>query len=103
MISGWAVALPARRAAAGLYLSVIGREYVRAQYGLERPDVAAHLGNAAFLHCGFSAVLSSVPLGLGTHALRLVVVSADGRSHYLLDGGRCSIVLPADFWQSTPH
>jgi hypothetical protein len=103
VINGWAVDLPAQRAAASLYIAVNGREYIRAQYGLARQDVAEHLESAAFLYSGFTAVLSSVALGLGTHTVRLIIVSADGRSHYVLDGGRFSIVLPADFWQSTPH
>jgi hypothetical protein len=81
-IRGWAIdgvhaALPA-----GVTIVVDDHYEVVAQARLERPDVAAELGNSNVRACGFVAQVPLGDLPTGEHRLAARVIAADGSGFY---------------------
>jgi hypothetical protein len=81
LVTGWAVDVPARSAARGVVLSVDQRWFFRADYGLNRPDVARALHNSGYAKSGFEVVFPLAGIPRGRHQLFLDVL-AKGRGGY---------------------
>jgi hypothetical protein len=80
VVAGWAIDPLTLRPAAGLEFTVDRGRAERVQsYGVPRPDVAAALGNAAVLNCGFQATIATAKLAAGPHRVRFLVTAAGGR------------------------
>jgi len=80
-VRGWAIDQVRGAPAAAVTLCVDERLEFTAQAGLERPDVAAALGDPALSPCGFAANVPLAGLQLGDHHLAVRVIAAD-RSGY---------------------
>lgn len=78
-IGGWAVDNDSKTLAAGVEVVVDNTPY-KAQYGIDRPDVAERLGNQGYRLSGFQCELPIGNLAKGYHTLTVRVVSADGKS-----------------------
>jgi hypothetical protein len=81
-ISGWAVDRAARQSAAAVFVSIDDRLEVPATYGLNRPDVAAHLSCPNCVNSGFRAFYPIESMNSGDHELKLKIVTADGKQCY---------------------
>jgi outer membrane protein OmpA-like peptidoglycan-associated protein len=77
-IDGWATDRVAKKPAGGVYIGVDKKKYVKAEYGLERDDVAAALGDPDRTAVGYSVTVPAELLKTGSHALDLIVLNADG-------------------------
>lgn len=82
VVEGWAVDSAARDVASSCYVEIDGRHFTRALYGYPRADVARALHDERYVNCGFRASIASESIGLGPHAARIIVVSADGSQHF---------------------
>ena len=81
-LSGWAIDRAAGAPARTVYLSIDDRQMLPAEYGDDRPDVAALLGDAAYRRSAFRATIPINVLPVGSHRLRLGILAADGISYY---------------------
>ena len=81
-VIGWAVDGEAQKAAGGVFVSLDGGTDVPADYGQERKDVAAALGNAEYQFSGFTASFPTSLLKKGPHTLTLKIVTADRKGFY---------------------
>ena len=81
-IMGWAVDRQANDAASAVFIKIDGKLIVPTVYGLDRQDVANHLGSSRFEFCGYIAVFSSAILGAGQHTMSLIIVSTDEVHYY---------------------
>jgi hypothetical protein len=81
-LSGWAVDREASGPASSVYINVDGQQDLRAEYGQDRLDVAVFFHRPAYRHSGFAAALPVEGLGLGTHLLRLKILSVDRQQYY---------------------
>jgi hypothetical protein len=79
-IRGWAVDGNARALAGGVDV-VVDRNAYRAQYGLDRPDVARANNVPTYGKSGFSFVLPGGRFPKGKHTVSIRVISADKRSY----------------------
>jgi hypothetical protein len=59
---------------------VIDRTPYSATYGIERPDVAKHFNNPAYVKSGFQFVIPQLPIG--QHSVTLRVIAQDKKSYY---------------------
>jgi hypothetical protein len=83
IVSGWAVDVPNRDAAGGVWLDVDGRLY-RAHYGIPRSDVAFSLRNAAFDPSGFVAAVPMASIGpRGLHRVTVRVMNHAASAYYV--------------------
>jgi hypothetical protein len=81
-IAGWAIDDQAQSEAGGVFVELDNQLVIPAQYGLERPDVAAHLRNERYRSSGFSVFFAASALEKGRHTLSLKVIAADRRGYY---------------------
>jgi hypothetical protein len=82
LVKGWAFDYFETKPASAVYLQIDGKMLVKAAYGELRLDnVALFQHNHALAPTGFSALIPNSKLGTGTHEVRLVVVSTDGRRY----------------------
>jgi len=81
-IAGWAVDDQAQSEAGGVFVELDNQLVIPAQYGLERPDVAAHFRNERYRSSGFSVFFAASALEKGRHTLSLKVIAADRRGYY---------------------
>jgi hypothetical protein len=88
-VVGWAADLAERAPLAGVYVMLDDRIPVWAQYGLERPDVAAATGGAGLGRVGYAAAIPDTHLSPGIHTVQLVAVFAGE--------GRCEFAATAQF------
>jgi hypothetical protein len=83
-VTGWAVDPEALAPANGVVLQWDdGRIETRAEYGLDRKDVAAYFGVAAYQFSGYNGSVFTDQLGPGRHRLAILVISADGKTYRL--------------------
>jgi hypothetical protein len=78
-VVGWAVDRR-KQAAGGVVVTVDGQPRVQAEYGRDRPDVAA-LGAGAPRAVGFVATIPAEALPPGRHTIGLWVLSPNGRTY----------------------
>ncbi|MDQ2783983.1 MAG: hypothetical protein M3Y58_03150 [Chloroflexota bacterium] len=83
-VRGWAVDVPNSAAAGGVILSVDTTNYV-ATYGVDRPDVATALGNAAYTKSGFTMIFPANTLASGRHTIAIKILTKDHTSYYQPD------------------
>lgn len=92
-IDGWAVDDEERVLAEATYLRLEGsngRRYYAATTAQERPDVARHFGNPAFVKAGYRAVFSAEGLPPGEYEAT-VVMSSKGRNLLCGNGRRLKL------------
>lgn len=82
LMSGWAVDSQAGTRASGVYLSVDGTMDIPITYGNNRPDVAAVLGNPAYVASGFYTIIPAGTLPVGAHRLTIKIMDHAGESYY---------------------
>jgi hypothetical protein len=80
VVIGWAVDSAASKPASAVEVLIDGRPF-RAEYGVERADVANQFGVPDYLNCGFALTMNARLLRRGYHVLAVRVVSADGSSY----------------------
>ena len=80
VLSGWAVDGQAVAPASGVDVAVDGHPY-KAQYGIDRPDVAGTLKAPQYEKSGFSFVLHAGQMSKGRHTLAVRVISANRTSY----------------------
>lgn len=83
-LSGWAVDTAAGRAAAGVFVSLDGRDGevdIPVDYGQDRADVAQVFSQPGYRLSGFSLAIPTASLKPGTYTLTLKVVRQDHK-HY---------------------
>lgn len=78
-LQGWAVDAVARKASAGVYISIAGKS-IPAVYGASRPDVAASHHVPDYLQSGFIAQIPAAEIPPGTHEASLRVVTHDRKA-----------------------
>jgi hypothetical protein len=93
-IRGWAIDDARGSPPAAVTLCVDDRLDFFAQAGLERPDVAAALGNPALSPCGFVACIPLAGLPPGDHQVAVRVIATD-RSGYFEGGRLLRLSIPA--------
>jgi hypothetical protein len=92
VIAGWAIDPLTIRPAARLEFTVDRGRPERVQsYGVPRPDVAAALGNAAVLNCGFQATIGTAKLAAGRHLVHFLVTAAGGRVSSIPDHAQFTV------------
>lgn len=91
-ISGWAVDHSAGKPAGKVYVK-LGNKLFGARYSDPREDVAEHYKNPNYANCGWTAEISTAQIAKGTHLVRLVIVTHDGTSYYLVDQGAKVVIL----------
>ncbi|HWQ75297.1 MAG TPA: hypothetical protein VN441_08285 [Syntrophomonas sp.] len=79
-ISGWAVDAAGKSSPGAVYLKIGDGFYLLPSSS--RPDVGAYLGNSAYDHCGFDAMMRLDDIDTGSHGVSLIVVSGDGSYYY---------------------
>jgi uncharacterized protein (TIGR03032 family) len=77
-IVGWAIDSADHVPLVGVYAMLDDRIPVWAQYGLERPDVAAVTGEEGLGRVGYAAAIPDTDLSPGIHTVQLVTVFAGG-------------------------
>jgi hypothetical protein len=80
-ISGWAVDRPGGGPAGEVFVVVDDQILASAEYGGERPDIAAYLGEG-YRQSGFAADVPTEALSPGPHTLELWVLTQDQRGYY---------------------
>ncbi len=78
---GWAVDDKAQALAGGVEIAVDGKP-VKAQYQLNRQDVADAQHNPAYANSGFEAKLPTKELGRGRHLCTIRIISHSGDTYY---------------------
>jgi len=82
VINGWAVDERAKQTAGGVFINIDGNSDVPANYGQNRPDVAAVLKNDNYRFSGFSAAIPTSSLEKGIHTFSLKIVTAAKTEYY---------------------
>jgi hypothetical protein len=82
VLTGWAVDTPAHRGAEAVYVSLDRSVVMPCRLGIERPDVATFLHDAAFAPSGFTCTIPARRIVSGRHTLALIIVAQGGRSYY---------------------
>ncbi|MCX5637062.1 MAG: hypothetical protein NTX52_05125, partial [Planctomycetota bacterium] len=82
IIKGWAVDLPKKKAAGGVWIDIDGRWQQPALYGIDRNDVAVYHNNANYRYSGFYASVATSVIGPGRHVIAIYVVSGDKKEYY---------------------
>jgi hypothetical protein len=95
-VKGWAVDKAAAGVAGAVLIMVDEQIPIRADYGLERADVAEVLGSPAYLNSGFTVNIPAELLSPGRHTLTLRVVSHDGQFYYQPTPGMKIVVRVRD-------
>jgi hypothetical protein len=80
-ITGWAVDLPNRGPAGGVFIEIDGQVF-RAQYGAPRPDVAEALGSSAYAATGFAAIIPMAHFKAGSHSLFIDILNSSQTGYY---------------------
>ena len=80
-VTGWAVD-QGNRGLAGDVDILIGDKALPAFYGIERSDVAAHLGSPAYGLSGFTARIEGTDLGSDLHLLSIRILASDRSCYY---------------------
>jgi hypothetical protein len=78
--SGWAVDQQSQAEAGGVDVAIDGKPY-RAQYGLDRPDVADYFKVPAYAKSGYTITIPAIAVGRGKHQLAVRVISKDGTTY----------------------
>jgi len=78
--AGWAVDNQNNVPAGGVDIAIDGQPF-RTQYGVERPDVAAHFNLPAYTKTGFQFLIPAGALSAGQHKLTVRVISSDGKTY----------------------
>ncbi len=81
MLVGWAVDEPSKKAATGIDVTIDGTAY-HAEYGYERPEIAAYFKAPAYLKSGFKLQMGTNSLNSGPHTLTIRVLSAGQSGYY---------------------
>ncbi len=81
-LTGWAVDDTAGNVAGGVFASVDDAMAFPADYGIDRPDVAAALKNPVAQKSGFSVTIPPNALAIGRHTLTIKIVTTDRKSYY---------------------
>jgi O-methyltransferase len=87
-IRGWIADVARGQPAARVLLQIDSEPRFRAEYGLERPDVATVLGNDAYYRSGFQAVFPTAHLEPGRHIVQVIGVASDGSRLSLTEEAR---------------
>lgn len=82
IIKGWALDKLSNSLAGGVIVELDGKEY-RAQYGIEREDVAIAFSLPACRNAGFECEILEAGIMPGEHVLRLKVLTNDQKSYYV--------------------
>ena len=80
-VTGWAVD-QGNQGLAGDVDILIGDKALPAFYGIERSDVAAHLGSPAYGLSGFTARIKGTDLGSDLHLLSIRILASDRSCYY---------------------
>jgi large-conductance mechanosensitive channel len=80
-VTGWAVDLPNRKPAGGIYLKIDDKTFP-AFYGRHRPDINKVFKAPIFEFSGFEQTIPISEIGPGTHELSVMVVTNDGERYY---------------------
>lgn len=91
-MSGWVVPIDSGSAFSEVMISLHGNNgtIVRKTHTYQRPDVAAHFGNAALSSCGFRVEVPMFELSVGGYEVTITSSTSDGQSASLSAG---SIVI----------
>jgi hypothetical protein len=92
VLRGWAVVGAVNLPGSAVFALVDGEFAARATYGLDRPDVAEALGNAACAPSGFTLTLHGPAYGAGEHRVVVGIVTPDGTGYETL-GAPMTLVL----------
>lgn len=82
MIRGWALDKLMKSLAGGVIVELDGRDY-KAQYGIEREDVAIAFSLPACRNAGFECEILGIGILPGEHVLRLKVLTNDQQSYHV--------------------
>ena len=82
IIKGWALDKLSNSLAGGVIVELDGKEY-RAQYGIEREDVAIAFSLPACRNAGFECEILGIGILPGEHVLRLKVLTNDQQSYHV--------------------
>jgi hypothetical protein len=80
--TGWAVDEKAEDVAYSVYLTLDGKPIARAEYGLDRRDVAKHFKMDKYRFSGWSASINASGLICGDHKISLRIVSKNKKIYY---------------------
>lgn len=72
LIEGWAFD------ARAVLIVIDGKRAFSAEYGINRPDVAAYYKSAAYAQSGYEAVVPLGSIGPGAHTVAIVVIGKNG-------------------------
>lgn len=75
-ISGWAADNRSSSSATGVLVKV-GNEYIKGEYGLNRPDICALFNNEFFSNTGYKVKLSTNLFPTGNSLIEIFVISSD--------------------------
>ena len=81
-LSGWAVDIPAHRAAQSIYVLLDQKLVTSCPVSEERPDVATALNDQVFATSGFICEIAASHVVTGRHTITLAIVSRGGRTYY---------------------
>ncbi len=84
VIKGWAVDRQNQKLAKDVYV-FIGTDKFRAEYGIPKKSVARALKSDIYMKSGFTLSISRNDLPKGEHQISLRVLTADGKSYYVID------------------
>lgn len=87
-MSGWVVPIDSGSAFSEVEIALKGKAgtIVRRTRTYQRPDVAAHFGNAALSSCGFRVEIPMFELGAGGYEVRITSLTSDGQAASLSAG-----------------
>ncbi|MFP4470144.1 MAG: hypothetical protein ACLFPE_05650 [Bacteroidales bacterium] len=82
-LNGWAVDFPAGKPASAVVLKIEDK-YFDCEYGIHRPDVAAHFKNDNYEYAGWQIAISGSFFTTGTHAVDVYIVSNNGKAYFYI-------------------
>ncbi len=82
MLTGWAVDFPGHRNADAVYVLLDGKLAASCAADMDRPDVAAALGDRVFEKSGFACVIPATQMSAGHHRVTLRIAVRGGRQYY---------------------
>ena len=90
LIRGWALDVSSGNPATAVWICVDGKPYIRAAYGLNRPELRGFRNRIRVGRTGFAAVFSPNQIGTGRHEISLKVISSNGQR--CMDSGLAAVV-----------
>jgi hypothetical protein len=83
-VGGFALDANNKSTAGGVYVDVDGK-FFPAYYGTDRQDVVDSLGVSSYRYSGFERAIPVSEIGVGTHELSIVILTADRKGYYRPD------------------